>query len=168
MLKQALALCLIAVFSAGCALIGPMAVPGGSLRLSELVKEGDAARRASMRLTLEGLDEDATGSPDQARASFEQALRVDGLNPYAYLALARHYADGAEPERAEAYLQQTESLLIAQGKLDDRVRVHIIGLRGMALWAEGYSSQASSYLQSARRMAPDVWGDGRLAASELR
>jgi tetratricopeptide (TPR) repeat protein len=168
MLKQGLALCLLTAFSAGCAGLGYMGVPGGGLRLSELVNEGDAARRASMRLTLEGLDEDAAGQFDQARASFEQGLRVDPLNPYAYLALARHYAQGPYPERAESYLQQTESLLTAQDQLDDRVQAHITGLRGEALWTQGYSAEASPYLRHARRLAPGVWADGRLDAAELR
>ncbi|MBW2712857.1 MAG: hypothetical protein JRC77_03815 [Deltaproteobacteria bacterium] len=167
MLKQGLALCALMVFSTGCALLGPMAVPGGSLRLSELAKDGDAARRASIRLTLDGLEEDAAGQQAQARTSYEQALRVDGLNPYAYLALARHYADGPEHDRAESYLQQTESLLISQDRLDDRVQAHLSGLRGMVLWRQGYSSEASPYLQHARRLAPAVWRDGRLDASEL-
>jgi tetratricopeptide (TPR) repeat protein len=168
MLKQALALCLLAAFSTGCAVLGSLAVPGGALRLTELVNEGDAARRASMRLTLKGLDEDTAGQFDQARASFEQALRVDGLNPYAYLALARHYAEGPDPERTESYLQQTESLLTSQNQLDDRVQAHLTGLRGVALWTQGYSAEASPYLQHARRLAPTVWGDGRLDAAELR
>lgn len=168
MLKRELALCVLIVFSAGCVVLGPLAVPGGGLRLSELASEGDAARRASMRLTLNGLDEDAAGEFDQARASFEQALRVDGQNPYAYLALARHYAEGPDPERTESYLQRTESLLNSQGELNDRVQAHITGLRGVALWTQGYSNEASPYLKYAGRLAPGVWGDGRLAAAELR
>jgi tetratricopeptide (TPR) repeat protein len=168
MLKQALALCVLTAFSVGCAVLGPLAVPGGALRLSELVNEGDAARRASMRLTLKGLDQDTAGQFDQSRASFGQALRVDPLNPYAYLALARHYAEGPYPERTESYLQQSETLLTSQDQLNNRVQAHLTGLRGVALWTQGYSAEASDYLQHARRLAPGVWGDGRLAAAELR
>ncbi len=167
MLKRALALCVLTAFSAGCAALGSLP-RGSSLRLSEFVNEGDPARRASMRLTLNGLDEDAAGHFDQARASYEQALRVDPLNPYAYLALARHYAPGPYPERTESYLQQTEALLTAQDQLDDRARAHIVGLRGQALWTQGYSAEASSYLRQARHLAPGVWEDGRLDAAELR
>ena len=138
------------------------------VRISQLVDEGDAARRASQRLIVEGLDADTLGDHARARASYERAIQVDATNPYAYLAIARHHVDGARPEQALPFLDQANSLFEMQADDTPRIQVHLVGLRGEALYASGRIDQGIDYLEQARRMAPSVWGDGRLAPEELR
>jgi len=138
------------------------------VRISELVEEGDAARRASQRLIVEGLEADTLGEQARARASYERAIQVDATNPYAYLAIARHHVDGARPEQALPFLDKATTLFEMQGEDSSRVRVHVIGLRGEALYASGRIDEGVDYLEQARQMAPEVWGDGRLAPEELR
>ena len=49
----------IGIFTyAGCSTVGFQPTSGQSLRVSEAVEQGDAARRASMRLVVQGLDAD--------------------------------------------------------------------------------------------------------------
>jgi tetratricopeptide (TPR) repeat protein len=136
--------------------------------MSELVDEGDAARRASQRLIVEGLDADTIGERARARASYDRAIQVDATNPYAYLAIARHHVDGARPEKALPFLDRASTLLEVQGEDSARVRVHVIGLRGEALYASGRIDEGIDYLEQARLMAPEVWDDGTLAPEELR
>ncbi len=155
---------LIAVISA-CA---PLRGPAGPLRLSQLADEGDPARRASMRLILQGLDADALGQPDQARVPYERALRVDPLNPYAYLAMARHLASGERPARALPYLDKAQTLFAAQGALSPGVEANLVGLRGAALRADGRFEEGAPLLERARQLEPSVWSDGALRADELR
>jgi len=138
------------------------------LRLSDLADEGDAERRTSMRLVLQGLDADADGRPELALGGYQSALRVDPSNPYAYLALARHHLHGASPERALSFLDQASALLAAQGALSPRVEPHLEGLRGAALLAGGRSAEARPHLARARTLAPQAWNDGSLSARELR
>jgi tetratricopeptide (TPR) repeat protein len=138
------------------------------LRMSELVTEGDAARRASQRLIVEGLDADTLGDQARARASYERAIQVDATNPYVYLAIARHHVDGARPEQALRFLDRATTLLEMQGEDSPRIQVHLIGLRGEALYASGNIDDGVDLLEQAREMAPEVWGDGRLAPEELR
>jgi tetratricopeptide (TPR) repeat protein len=160
---------LLALGLLACApLRGPMFGPRGAVRLSELADEGDAERRTSMRLVIQGLDAAAQGLPDQERAEYENALRVDPSNPYAYLALARHHVSGTSPERAFDFLDKTSALLEAQGAYSPRVEAHLAGLRGEALVATGRPSDAMPYLARARELDPWVWNDGHLAAEELR
>ncbi|MBW2272198.1 MAG: hypothetical protein JRG96_02930 [Deltaproteobacteria bacterium] len=154
-----------------CALVGPREArvdPVEPLRMSQLLQEGDAARRASQRLIVEGLDADTLGEHARARASYERAIQVDATNPYAYLALARHHVDGARPEQALPFLDQARTLLEMQGADAPEIEVHLVGLRGEALYASGGIHEGIVYLEQARQMAPDVWGDGRLAPEELR
>jgi tetratricopeptide (TPR) repeat protein len=138
------------------------------VRISQLLDEGDAARRASLRLIVEGLDADTLGERARARASYERSIQVDATNPYAYLAIARHHVDGARPEQALRFLDQATSLLEMQVEDSPRIQVHLIGLRGEALYASGRIDEGIDYLEQARQMAPSVWGDGRLAPEELR
>jgi tetratricopeptide (TPR) repeat protein len=162
-----LAVALWVALAAGCAGL-PLGGEPAPLRISEVAGAGDAARRASTRLVLDGLADDADGQLDAAQAAYERALRVDPTNPWAYLALARHYAEGIEPAGAMAYLERTEALLDAEGGVPPRADAHLVGLRGAALSASGRGDEGSELLAEARRRAPSVWDDGRLAADELR
>jgi len=154
----------------GCALPSVYfpSMGGEGLHLSELSGQGDAARRASLRLVLEGLDADAAGNPDRALGLYEQALRVDSVNPYVYLAMARHFAEGENPDRALRFLDQSESLLAAEGETGPRVEADLVGIRGVVYAADGRSEEAAPLLERARRLAPRTWSDGRLSAEELR
>ena len=145
---------------------GPVRHGGGALRLSEVDAEGDPARRASLRLCLDGLDADAAGRRSAALSQYERAIQIDPTNPYTYLVLARHEIESGDPLRALAYVDQAETLLASEGILSPRVEPHIAGLRGAALAASGRDGAAE--LAHARRLSPEVWADGRLAAAELR
>ena len=146
-------------------------VPGEAvvpIRLSSVAGAGDAARRASTRLALEGLDEDAAAQPALAADRYARALQVDPTNPWVYLALARHRLDEGRPGDALAALDQAEARLRVEGALAPGVEVDLIGLRGSALVASGNSERGASLLRDAAQSAPEVWSDGRLDASELR
>lgn len=136
------------------------------VRLAAVAEQGDPARRASTRLLLQGLDADAAGRPDAAVAQYDRALQVDPTNPYAYLAVARHELDAARPERALRFLDRTEALLPEASSRG--ATVHLLGLRGAALYQLGRVDEALPLLERARRLAPRVWSDGRLDARELR
>lgn len=142
--------------------------PEPALRLSEVATLGDPARRASMRLVLQGLDADAALRPAAALSSYERALQVDPNNPWAWLALARHEVEHGDPARALAQLDKAEALLPGEGELSRGAAPHVTGLRGAALRAGGREPQGLALLADARRAAPDVWADGSLDASELR
>jgi len=154
----------------GCALrLGGL--PGATVqpvRVSEVVVAGDPARRASLRIVLNGLDADASQQTARALGTYEEALRVDPTNPYAYLALARHHAEGPDPEWALSFLDKADALFRTEGGLPPRVEPHLVGLRGQALYASGHVDAGLPYLERAWDLAPDVWGDGRLSAEELR
>jgi tetratricopeptide (TPR) repeat protein len=137
------------------------------VRVSEALGEGDPARRASIRLTLQGLEADSVGQFEHAEGSYERAIQVDPTNPYAYLALARHQLDGHQPENALYVLDQAAALFEAEGEWNPRVGVHLIGLRGRAFHASGRGEDGVLYLERARELAPDVWSDGYLSADEL-
>lgn len=147
----------------GCAGVG--ANGRAPLRLSEL-DEGDATRRASLRLCIDGLGADEDGRRHVARSLYERAIQIDPTNPYAYLALARHELDEGDPNRGLEYLDQAETLLASEDRLSPGVEVHLVGLRGMALEASG--RDGAEPLAQARRLSPEVWDDGRLSADELR
>jgi tetratricopeptide (TPR) repeat protein len=138
------------------------------LRMTELLEEGDAARRASQRLIVEGLDADTLGERARAKASYERAIQVDATNPYAYLVIARHQIDGVRPEQALPFLDQARTLLEIHGEYVPQIQVHLIGLRGEALYSVGRVDEGIGYLERACKMAPEVWCDGRLAPEELR
>ena len=158
----------VAVALTGCALRVPSIYETPTLRLSEIASEGDATRRASLQLVIEGLDADARGDARLARGFYARALQVDSGNPYAYLALARHHAEGGNAPLALAHLARTEELLDAAELESPRVEIHLAGLRGVALRLEGRSEESNPLLARAASAAPSIWGDGALSASELR
>lgn len=154
---------------------GPPPDAGPPLRLSEVAATGDATRRASMRLVLDGLDADVLGEGLRAVDRYERSLVLDPGNPYAYLALARHRIVVGDGEGALRYLDQAELLLRSEapalggsGALPPRVEAHLAGLRGAALRVLGRGEAADRHLDAARALAPTVWGDGVLSADELR
>jgi tetratricopeptide (TPR) repeat protein len=149
----------------GCATGGGLG-SGEAQRLSELTDEGDATRRASTRLCMDGLDAASAGRHDAALSQYERAIQIDPTNPYVYLALARHEVEAGDPVRALEYLSQTETLLESENARSPEVEAHLFGLRGSALREMG--ADGDDDLEEARRLAPDVWGDGRLTAAELR
>ncbi len=121
-----------------------------------------------MRLVLGGLDEDQALRPSQALALYERALQVDPNNPFAYLALARHHVDGADPKRALAFLDKADGLLAHSDWRSPGLEANLVGIRGSALYASGRVNSALPLLEQARRLSPTVWDDGRLDAWELR
>jgi tetratricopeptide (TPR) repeat protein len=133
-----------------------------------MADEGDVTRRASTRLVLSGLVSDAQGRSSLALSQYERAIQIDPPNPYAYLALARHYADRSDPERTLEYLDQAELLLESQGVSFPRVEPHLLGLRGSALQTAGRPDEGELLLAHAKALAPSVWGDARLSPEELR
>ena len=54
----------------------------------------------------------------------------------------------------------------AEGALSPGAEANLAGLRGVALIALG--RDGGEELREARRLAPEVWEDGRLDAEELR
>jgi tetratricopeptide (TPR) repeat protein len=151
----------------GCA--GPTHAPHGTaLRISEIDQLGDARRQASMRLVVEGLDAEIASTPQRALSRYQRAIQIDPGNPFPYLTLARYYAAIADPERALEHLDRAQSLIDPDGALYRGAEPHLRGLRGWALEEAGRSADAEPLLAEARRLAPLVWGDGRLDASELR
>jgi tetratricopeptide (TPR) repeat protein len=153
----------------GCIVRGPGSrARDGPLRISEVADEGDVTRRASTRLVLTGLASDAERKPRLALSQYERAIQIDPTNPFAYLALARHYAARSDPGRTLEYLDQAEILLESQDLNLSRVEPHLSGLRGSALLAAGRSTEAIPLLERAETLAPSVWGDARLSPEELR
>jgi tetratricopeptide (TPR) repeat protein len=117
---------------------------------------------------LTGLDEDQALHPARALALYERALQVDPNNPFAYLALARHHADGADPEQALAFLDKADALLADSEVRSPGLEADLLGIRGSALQASGRVRSALPLLEEARRLSPSVWDDARLDARELR
>jgi tetratricopeptide (TPR) repeat protein len=153
----------------GCVVGGPGGRAGdGPLRISEVADEGDGTRRASTRLVLTGLASDADLTPRLALSQYERAIQIDPTNPYAYLALARHFADRSDPGRTLEYLDQAEILLESQDLNSPRVEAHLSGLRGSALITAGRATEARPLLERADALAPSVWGDAWLSPEELR
>ena len=154
---------------AGCAghasIFSPRSEP---LRIHQIADEGDAPRRASQRLVLQGLASDAEGKARLARRSYERALQIDANNPFAYLALARQAIEGGDAASALEYLDQAELLLGAEDLRSPGVEPHLAGLRGAAMRARGDARGASELLAHASELAPSVWDDGELSAEELR
>jgi len=157
---------LVLVLMLGCATGGRLGGGPEALRFSELAGEGDATRRASLRLCADGLDADVDGRRVAALDQYERAIRIDATNPYAYLVLARHELEAGDPVRALEYLNQSEMLLESENARSQEVEAHLVGLRGAALRDMGDAGEG--YLEQARRLAPAVWDDGQLTAAELR
>ncbi len=111
---------LAAVSAVSCVTQGPRG-ESGPLRISEVERQGDSSRRASTRLVLSGLDFDLASESGRALSEYERAIQIDPTNPYAYLAVARFYADLFLPGRSLEYLDQAELLLESQGLSSPRV-----------------------------------------------
>jgi len=174
------------VFVLACALAGcagggaPKSQRGaGPLRVSDLEDGGDPRRGASLWALNRGLAYASAGKPARALVEYERAIQVDATNPYAYLALSRHYLEGGDADRALRNLNQAELLfgLVGEGAAREqegagdefeRIRPHLDGLRGGALLAAGREAEARPLLERAREGAPEVWGDGNLSAEEFR
>jgi tetratricopeptide (TPR) repeat protein len=153
---------LLAAIAFGLACVGPNGGTSDAQRIEDVADRGDAQRRASTRLVLDGLDADDRGDARLAQSRYERAIQIDASNPYAYLALARHYVEQQDPDRALAYLFES---------IDDDTpgaQTHLIGLRGAALHLAGRSQEADPLLREAARRSPALWSDGRLDAAELR
>ena len=152
----------------GCETFGARDLVVEPVRISDVIEAGDAARRASLRLIDEGLVADANGDEPRAQARYERALQVDASNPYAYLAIARHHVETQDPTRALQFLDRADSLFRMQGEVEPGMEVHLLGLRGGALYDAGDVEQGGDLLDKAREMSPRVWGDGALHPDELR
>ena len=139
----------------------PVARP--ALRIGTLASEGDARRRASMQLVLDGLASEMRGASREALARYEDALKIDANNPSASLAFARYEIFAGDAARGLAHLDRYETLAGASAAAE-----HVAGLRGAALARLGKPGLARPYLEEARALAPSVWGDARLDARELR
>ncbi len=157
------AVCLSVIIAGGCA--GPTGAP---VRISQITDHGDTRRQASMRLVVEGLDAELAASLDRALSRYQRAIQIDPGNPFAYLALARYYVSVDDPARTLENLDRVRSLLDSGGSFSLRTSAHRLGLRGCALQQMGRDAEAAQLLGKARRLAPSVWGDGRLDAAELR
>jgi Flp pilus assembly protein TadD len=134
-----------------------------ALRIGAAAAEGDARRRASTQLVLDGLALEIDGSSPAAAARYGDALRVDPNNPLAELALARFEIFSGDADRGLAHLDRYGALAGASAD-----PAHLAGLRGAALARLGKPALAQPYLDEARALAPAEWGDGRLDPRELR
>ena len=161
-----LLLALPLALAAGCRAPALRVAAPQPLRFSEIATQGDPARRASLRLCSEGLRSDSEGRAVAAQSRYERAIQIDPTNPWAYLALARHELDTGDGDSALTYLQRAETLLEGEGERSPRVEPHLAGLRGAALRATGRPGE--THLERAAALAPEVWGDWRLDADELR
>lgn len=163
---RALAFALLLMWGSGCALAPTAAAP--PLRVGDVAGEGDEVRRASQRLVLDGLRADSQHDAERARGLYQRALQVDSGNPFAYLALARQSVARGEGELALEYVDRAEDLLALDPERSPGAAAHLDGLRGAALSLAGDEEQGAELLEHAAQQAPDVWGDGRLDADELR
>ena len=167
-LRRARGLCIALLAAYGLACAGLGAADERVQRVEDVANHGDAMRRASTRLVLDGLASDAAGNAERALSQYERAVRVDSGNPYAYLALARYHVEQRDDGRALVYLDRAQVLFESLAIDSPRVETHLVGLRGNALQLRGSSLEGDALLRRAARRAPEVWGDGRLAADELR
>ena len=152
------------LFAASCQLPTALPLPGEPLRLSRVAGGGDAARRASLRIVLSGLDADAAGRSAEASSLYQRSLQVDPTNPYAWLAMARQEVFEGDPDRGLTHLDKAEALLGS----DEGAAAHLAGIRGAGLRAVGQGALAAPFLREASERAPGLWADGKLDASELR
>jgi tetratricopeptide (TPR) repeat protein len=160
--QRRIALLVSVALLVGCAAAGTSRRP---LRVSD-VEENDPARRASLQLVSRGLSQE-TAAPQLAVSDFERAIQIDPANPYAYLALARHYAT-RDPDRALEYLDQAEALLESEDALSPGVEPHLLGIRGTALRTRGDVRRGDELIDKAASLAPHAWEDGVLSPDELR
>ena len=166
--RRARGLCIALLAAHGLACAGLGAADRQVERVEDVANDGDATRRASTHLVLDGLTSDAAGDVERALSQYERAVQVDSGNPYAYLALTRYHVEQRDGGRALAYLDRAQVLFESLAIDSPRVEAHLVGLRGNALQLQGRIPEGDTLLRWAARSAPDVWGDGRLAADELR
>jgi len=138
------------------------------LTASAAIGLDDPARDASLRLVVAGLDDDEAGRPSRALASYQRAVRVDPTNPFAFLALSRHHLEGDSIDEASAFLDQARSLFESEQRLGPSVDVWGVGLRAGIDQAAGRTERADALFDRARALSPEIWGDERLSAEELR
>jgi tetratricopeptide (TPR) repeat protein len=156
----------------GC-VAGQRYVPRSAPKAQPLTASGaigldDAARDASLRLVVAGLEDDEAGRPSRALASYQRAVRVDPTNPFAFLALSRHHLQGDSIDEASAFLDQARSLFESEQRLGPSVDVWGVGLRAGIDRAAGRTDRADALFERARELSPEIWGDERLSAEELR
>ncbi len=161
-------LAVLLALTLGCATRAALIRPVPPLRLGAQLAEGDAQRRASTRVTLDGLSHDARRDFAAAQGLYERALEVDPTNPWAYLALARLHCDGPQPQRALPFLDKAHALLSREPAPPPGAEAHLVGLRGQVLRALGREQDAAPLLARARALDPEAWADARLDAAELR
>ncbi len=128
----------------------------------------DPTRRASLHLLVEGLDAEVEGKSARALRLYEDALRIDPGNGFAYLVIARHHAEQGDARRALSFLDQANAFLGSQRDVEAKTQAHMLGIRGMALVASGDRADAKPLFARARELAPGVWADSMLTADELR
>jgi tetratricopeptide (TPR) repeat protein len=138
------------------------------LTVSGALGQVDSTRDASLRLVIEGLDEETAGRPARALASYQRAVRVDSTNAFAYLALARHHLEASSPEEASAFLDQARSLFERSRGLGSRIDVWDIGLRAGIDRQLGRHERANLRFEMARELSREIWDDERLSSHELR
>ena len=156
---------LVLVLVLGCATGGRLGGGATALRISEVADEGDATRgfaAAGARRARRG----RAGRRGAALSHYERAIQIDATNPYAYLALACHEIEAGDPVRALEYLNQAEILLESENARSRGSSRISSGCAALALRATGAAGDGD--LEQARRLAPEVWGDGRLTPAELR
>lgn len=165
----ALRLVALLLVAAGCAGVAPRLAPRPSLRISQLVDAGDAVRRASTRLLVEGLRADAAGDAPRAKGQYERAIAIDPTNPYAYLVYARFELDRRQVAQARRFLDRARSLVEAERDAEPApgVEAHLVGLRGAIERASSGGTDAGAWLDRARELDPRAWSDGQLDAAEL-
>lgn len=168
--RLASALAAAALAMASACTVAPRVAPAApptlrpALRIAAAAQEGDARRRASTQLVLEGLASEMRGDAREAIARYEDALKVDANNPLASLAFARSEIFAGDVDRGLAHLDRFEALAGARAD----AAAHVAGLRGAALMRLGKRALALPHLEEARALAPALWGDARLDARELR
>lgn len=170
-LLRVVVLCLAVSCLAACTglnLSGPLRPSDRPLTASAALGQTDSTRDASLRLVISGLDEDSAGRPGRALASYQRAVRVDPTNPFAYLALARHHVDAGSTAEASAFLDQARSRFESEDRLGPSVDVWGIGLRAWIDREELRDEEADARFELARELSPQMWGDERLSAAELR
>ena len=166
-----LIVCILAsglVSCAGLRLSELRGAKGRPLTTSAALGLYDSKRDASLRLVIAGLDDDQLGHAARALASYQRAVRVDPTNPFAYLALARHHLEGDSISEASAFLDQARALFETQQRLGASLDVWGIGLRAWIDRAQDRDEQADLRFDAARALSPEIWGDERLSAAELR
>jgi len=171
-LRRVALLALAALMASACAVVSTRIAPSPpALRIAQVADEGDAARRASTRLLIEGLRADAAGDGLRAKGHYERALALDPTNPYAYLAYARYELALRELDQASRFLARARSFFEAEA--GERAGVarsadaHLLGLRG-AIEREAAGGEAgAALLERARELDPAAWSDARLDAAEL-